>query len=162
MCGTAHEMPNAGRVFESLVYKGLQIVLDKHDLRTARVIPEDELRRCYGWASVGVDFLILCDSGLIAIQTKYKNTRRREDRAIHSFVSSVNYLLDKTQKPLVLGLWVSRMRPFEDNVVRMRTFNIRCIHNFYSMTDLVRDALQAVERSLAPCTVSSCAPYTAV
>ena len=139
---------NHGRLLEERMLHSLEQIVQRltlaHQLQI-HLYTEDDLRKEYGWPSVGVDFLIVIPKvGMVAIQTKYKKTRRREDHAIHNFVKSLEYIAKCTDMSLVRGLWVSRMHPFEDNVSRLDRMNIKCISNFDSMDQLVESATNAV------------------
>lgn len=133
---------NHGRIFERLVLnklrrlKGVDAIWDENDLRKE-----------YGWQSVGVDFLIEKGDSIIAIQTKYKKTRRREDHAIHNFIKSVDYIVQVTKKKLHLGLWISRIKPFNDNVCFLSSRNIACVHDFDDMEYLADEAYSYVEKA---------------
>lgn len=132
---------NQGRLFEAQIYGRLQ------RLSGVEVIyDEEELRRMFGWQSVGVDFLVVFSQGVVAIQAKYRKTRRREDHGIKNFVKSLEHVLQLSGKRLCLGLWVSRMRPFDDNVLYLSRHNILCIHHFDCMSTLVERAIECVSK----------------
>lgn len=128
---------NYGRLFEKRIWASLK-QLDNID----KIYDENQIRKAFGWQAVGVDFLICKGDFIIAIQTKYKKTRRREDHGIQNFIKSLDYILEKSNKKLLVGLWISRIKPFDDNISYMLSKNIECIYNFDCMDTLVDSALQ--------------------
>ena len=123
---------NKGYVLEEEMYKSLL------ELGFEEVKHERDLTRHYGWLLSSIDFLIEVDNCMIAIQTKYKKTRRRENHGIDNFLRS----LDHFQKVVgnnkqLLGLWISRLEPFEDNLERLAKKNVYCISCFESIEQLV-------------------------
>lgn len=135
---------NPGRIFEYLIADNIQQLASlKHDI-IEDVLYEDDLRKKYGWKSVGIDFLLVLRNQsensrtLVAIQAKYRKTRRREDHAVSQFMQSLDFVANTTMIPIKCGLWVSRVKPFEDNIEKMQQKNIMCIYHFDCMTELVR------------------------
>lgn len=135
-----HQDNNCGRIFEKKMYHQLSQIdgIDK-------IYDENELRKKYGWDSVGIDFLIIKDTKCIAIQTKYRKTRRREDDMIRKFIHSLEHVLKNTNLQYECGFWISRIQPFEDNELYMDRHNIKCIHEFHSMERLVNDSIKKIK-----------------
>lgn len=130
---------NNGRIFESLVYSRLKCLPGIDTVYT-----EDELRKLFGWQSVGIDFLLVKGTIVVAIQTKYRKTRRREDHGVNNFIKSLKYILGVTDLTLRTGFWISRLKPFEDNISYLSTFNIQCIYHFDCMDTLINKSIQEV------------------
>lgn len=131
---------NCGRIFEKKIYHKLT-QLDGIDV----IYDENDLRKKYGWDSVGIDFLIIKNGKCVAIQTKYRKTRRREDDAIRKFVNSLDYILENTNLIYACGFWISRIQPFEDNEIYMDSRNIKCIHEFHCMERLIDDSIRRIK-----------------
>lgn len=137
------EETNCGRVFERRIHNALLQSL-RNDIDV--IYDENDLRKKYGWESVGIDFLLVKDKYCIAIQTKYRKTRRREDVMINKFVKSLDHLLDRSDYNYVCGFWISRRKPFDDNMNFMGSRNIKCVHEFHSMDALVNNAIQEIRK----------------
>lgn len=141
---------NHGRVFEQLVHKRL-LDLGVFD----SVYDETTLRKLFGWQSVGVDFLAVKGDRMLAIQAKYRKTRRREDHGVHSFLRSLRHIQAVIgPKRFVGGYWVSRMKPFDDNAVYLMSHRVWCVFCFESMdtlADMVVTRLQEDMPRLLQC-----------
>lgn len=135
-------MRNRGEVFEHHLYTYLC------KLPLTRIWHEKDLQKKHGWRAAGVDFLLEFDSFVVPIQCKYRNTRRREDGGVHNFLSSVEYVMNLWKKPMMMGLWVSRMDPFDDNKLKLLQHNILTISHFGPMEDLARRAIGAMVSAL--------------
>ena len=132
-------MTNIGKLFEDLIYKEL-ISMNIFDT----IYDELYLRKNYGWESCGIDFLTIKDSVAIAIQLKWRKTRRRENIGIEKFVKSMCHLQKIMSNIVISGLYISRREPFEDNIVRMAECNIKSISCFDSMEELVQKTRQVI------------------
>ena len=137
---------NIGRVFEQRFYDRLK-TLDGYD----SIYEERDLRKMFGWDCVAVDFLVVKGDLAIAIQTKYKKTRRREDKFIGNFINSIDSVLKYANKDLLAGFWVSRIKPFDDNIEYMSNRNIHCVSNFDNMDYLIDDATKKIKQKLLEC-----------
>lgn len=102
------------------------------------ILVEDFLLKRWGWSASGVDQLLIIGDYAIAIQTKWRKTRRREDRFINNFLTSLDFTLKKSGKKLLFGLWVSRREPFEDNLEKLTAKNVQAISCFDSIDHLVK------------------------
>ena len=112
-----------GRLLERQFYQ--QTRKHIHDMK--RILHEIELRRLFGWHACSIDFLIEFDEGFVAVQCKYRNTRRRENNGVDNFIKSVELIKHKYGKPFLFGLWVSRLEPFDDNINRLLLHNIQIV-----------------------------------
>ena len=128
---------NCGRIFEKKIYNELTKLKG-----IDRIYDENDLRKRYGWDSIGVDFLLVRKNYCIAIQTKYCKTRRREDDAIRKFINSLDYVIYHTNLKCICGFWISRMKPFDDNLSYMNSKNIQCIHEFHDMETLIHNSIK--------------------
>ena len=137
-----NEFDNCGRLFEKRIYEELLSLRSNGYLDY--VYDENDLRKKYGWESVGVDFLLVRGDSCIAIQTKYCKTRRREDDAIRKFIESLDHVLKNVKLHLICGFWISRMKPFDDNMTYMENRNIRCIYEFDSMDTLIHNSIHEI------------------
>lgn len=122
---------NKGQIFENIVRDHLQKI-NGIDV----MYNEQQLRSRFGWQSVGVDFLIVKGREVIAIQTKYRKTRRREDHGINNFIKSLEYILCVSDLRLHRGFWVSRIKPFDDNISYLSSLNVSCLYDFDCMETL--------------------------
>lgn len=138
-----HDICNKGHIFEQNMMLKLQSISGYDHL-----YEENELRKIFGWPSVGVDFLLVKGNNVIAIQTKYRKTRRREDHGIGKFVKSIDFVLQMSNKNLIAGLWVSRIRPFDDNIEFLSKRKISCLNNFDNMDTLIEDTIKYIEHLL--------------
>ena len=105
----------------------------------ATVQTEKELTRTYGWLASSVDFLVETPDQLVFVQVKYLSTRRKESVNINKFLSSIRHIMSQhpsKNKPFV-GLWVSRLHPFNDNETLLNSQNIHVVSCFDSMDTLV-------------------------
>lgn len=127
---------NKGYELEEKVYEGLVSIGFKN------IVYETELRQKYGWNSASIDFLIVLDDGFIAIQTKYKSSRRRENKGISNFIRSLDYITETYKqhfgKNLICGLWVSRIEPFNDNKEYLGQRGVHCISQYGSVNELAK------------------------
>lgn len=102
------------------------------------ILLEDFMLKRWGWSASGVDQLLIIGDYAIAIQTKWRKTRRREDHFINNFLTSLDFTIKKSGKKLLFGLWVSRREPFEDNLEKLMAKNVKAISCFDSIDDLVK------------------------
>jgi hypothetical protein len=106
---------------------------------TSLIYTEKELKRMYGWDATSIDFLIICDNSVIAIQTKYRKSRRRENKYIANFIKSLNFIKNMKlyDDKKWSGIWVSRRIPFEDNIELLKINDIICSSHYESSEGLV-------------------------
>lgn len=136
---------NLGRVFERSFHKQLEYLCSKNYFD--HVFTEDDLRKMYGWQSVSVDFLLIKSNYVIVVQTKYRKTRRREDHGIQNFIKSIEHVLGKAKDlKLAGGFWISRMKPFDDNISFLLSKNIQCIYHFDSMDILIKKSIDTIKQ----------------
>lgn len=117
---------------ESLVYEYIKN-LNIFD----EIIYEKELIKRYGREAEGIDYLLIHQNKMIILQVKWRRTRRRENSAIDSFLRSLNYIVDSLKdKQYMLGLYISRLEPFDDNKCQLKNNKVHCIFEYESMTSL--------------------------
>lgn len=125
------EKLNRGPELEDKIFNVLQ------SLKLGHIKHEKDLIAHYGYNASSVDFLIELDDGIIIIQTKWKGSKRREDKDIRNFLRSFDYLTQiyekRYNKQVLFGLWVSRLEPFDDNRRRLRKINVHSISCFDSI-----------------------------
>ena len=136
---------NYGYVLENKLLKELK---DIHIFD--QIIVEETLRKKWGWEAAGVDQLLYIGDYVIPIQVKWRCTRRREDLCIHNYLKSLDFVLDKSGKKLLFGLWVSRLEPFADNKEKLQKKGVYSISCFESMDVLVKDAKKLIINLLKP------------
>lgn len=108
------------------------------------VLHERCLKRLWGWCAAGVDHFIIIGDYAIPIQTKWRNTRRRENIFVDKFLNSLEYTISKSGKKLLFGLWVSKLEPFTDNMERLAERNVICVSCFESIESLVQKVLSTI------------------
>lgn len=116
-------------------------------LRGVRLYTEKELTRLYGWLASSVDFLLETDSQLIFIQVKFLSTRRKESVNINKFLSSIRHIrecIGDMGKKEIMGMWVARLQPFEDNSDLLRASNIKVVSCYESMDTLISRAVECL------------------
>lgn len=133
---------NRGYELESKVYQHLK------NLGFNKIFCEDEIRRRFGWQTTGIDFLIELDHGIIVIQTKWVKTRRRSTKAVNSFINSTKFINNVYGKPILYGLWLSRLQPFDDHKMIMEKESIYCISCIYSMEELIEQSCKWLKDKL--------------
>jgi hypothetical protein len=112
------------------------------------VIHEECLRKQWGWSASGVDHFIVFGEYAIPIQTKWRNTRRRENSGVDNFLKSVEYTITKTGKKMLFGLWASKLQPFSDNQARLAQHNIVCISELHSIEQLVTKVCETIAEKI--------------
>lgn len=106
---------------------------------------EVELKRLYGWHAKSIDYLLVAPHGVIPVQIKYRRSRRRENRSIANFLKGLETLTNVyKEKPLLFGLWISRLQPFLDNVGLLETHNVKCVSHFDDLDTLMKKGVEAV------------------
>lgn len=131
-------MENDGRLIE---HEFATRLLSKH----YSIYDENDLRKLFGYPSVGVDFLVDFGTHFIAMQIKYRRSRRREDEGIKKFIDSVEYIQNKSKKTFYGGLWISRILPFDDNMHKLKKHNIECVAYFDCMQTLIDLSLLKID-----------------
>jgi hypothetical protein len=114
-----------------------------------QVWTEKDLVKRHGWPCVSADFLCVPFHGnMVCIQTKWKNTRRQENKAIHNFLRSLSYIRALYPDYTVVGLWVSRMEPFEDNKRLLDEHNVYNVSEYQCMHELVKKTVSILKSDL--------------
>jgi hypothetical protein len=130
---------NNGIKLEMDLYKRL------NDLRLFdNIIMEKDLIRLYGWDTSSIDHLLFYGNYIIPIQTKWVKTKRRETHAVNNFLKSVKIIQRLFGRPILFGIWCSRMTPFEDNQELMKKMNILSVSCFEDMEILIDKTIEVV------------------
>lgn len=130
---------NNGILFEKLIHKKLV----ESNLFN-EVYHEKDLIKLFGILASSVDFMLEYDNTLIFIQCKYKNTKRKETRDIQNYIKSIEYIVEKLNKNIYIGIWISKLTPFEDNIEYLSKKNIKIISNYTSIEDLSDYAINKI------------------
>jgi hypothetical protein len=129
---------NDGYKFEQVMYDHLKQlgIFDE-------IIYESDLRKRWGWRYASIDYLLVYKNKLIALQMKWRKSRRRENIGVTNFIQAVNQINSAIQdKEVLFGLYVSRREPFVDNQSTLNSNNIHCIWEYNSMIQLVDHVTQ--------------------
>jgi len=130
-----------GSLFEEKIHQNLCKLPN-----TLRIYRENDLTRIYGWDASSIDFIVEFENNMLFIQTKWRKTRRRESLGINHFIKSIKYIqsLELVKNKKYSGLWISRRKPFDDNIRLMKDSGIETIYCFDSMETLVEQATQYI------------------
>jgi len=109
---------------------------------------EIQLKKQYGWAFTGIDYLLITNDGIIPIQIKYRKTRRKEDHFINNFLKSVDELRTIYDKPILFGLWISRILPFLDNQSLLQSRKVDCVSYFYDSKVLIEKSIEYIMQKI--------------
>jgi hypothetical protein len=109
---------------------------------------EDHLKKQWGWSASGVDQMLVIGDYVIAIQAKWRGTRRRETVFVNNFLSSLEYTLAKCGKKLLFGLWVSRLEPFDDNKEKLNERKVMIVSHFDSIDRLVELTREVIKERI--------------
>lgn len=109
---------------------------------------EVQLKKQYGWAFTSIDYLLITQDGIIPIQIKYRKTRRKEDHFINNFLKSVDELRTIYDKPILFGLWISRILPFLDNQSLLQTRKVECVSYFYDSKILIEKSIEYIMQKM--------------
>lgn len=143
----ANDKHNLGYLFEERVFQEFAS-LNYFD----EIVVESQLKKEWGWDAAGIDQLLVLGDYVIAVQLKYRSTRRRETMCINNFIRSLDYTLSKCGKKLLFGLWVSRLIPFDDNIEHLKDKGVYCVSCFDSMDSLIYKAKQTIIQKLQEAT----------
>lgn len=135
---------NEGYLFE-------QVLLDR--IKSMGIFEEihyeTDLRKRWGWHMSSIDYLMVYQNKIIVvIQAKWRRTRRRENAAVQNFIRSIEYVKRCYQSYKLIGLWVSRMVPFEDNQCNLQSYNVYCVSNDNDMANLANSMQQKLNAML--------------
>lgn len=134
---------NMGKYLEDRMYqmvKSLQLFDE--------ILTEKDLINTYGWNASGIDLLLKTKTSNIFLQLKWKNSRRRENKGINSFIRSVEYIASKCTKH-IYGIWVARIEPFSDNKDLLMQRNIYSIYEYDDIENLVNKTAMFLRRQHA-------------
>lgn len=105
---------------------------------------EKDLKKLYGWDLSSIDYLIITTNGIIPIQIKYRRTRRKETHCINNFLKSIDHLPQIYEKPILFGVWISRMSPFMDNQTLLESRKIQCVSYFDDIDILIKKSIEHI------------------
>lgn len=128
---------------------GVKLELDLYNRLTELklfddILMEKDLIRLYGWDCASIDHLLIFKNYIIPVQTKWVRTKRRETQAVMNFLKSVKTIQGIFKKPVLFGIWCSRMTPFQDNQDLMKSMKVICVSCFHDMDDLVKQTVDVV------------------
>lgn len=109
---------------------------------------ETQLKKEFGWGIVSIDFLLVVENGVIPIQIKYRKTRRREDHGINNFIKSLDLLNKVSPKPVLFGVWLSRVKPFDDNEYKLNNKKVVCVSDYDSIDVMINKAISCITNRL--------------
>lgn len=105
---------NKGRILEESMYNAFQSLPC-----IQRIVHETELIKVLGYQASSIDYMLETDEGWIVLQCKWKGSKRREDKDIFNFIRSIQFIRSQCkwfkEKPMLFGIWASKMHPFQDN-----------------------------------------------
>lgn len=126
------EFLNEGYEFEQVIYNHLK-KLNLFD----EIVYEKELASKFGWDAAGIDYLLTHNDKMILVQVKWRKSRRRENLGIHNFMKAIDHVVDLTKdKKYAFGLYISRRKPFNDNIEQLSCKKVHCLSDFNSMDGL--------------------------
>lgn len=132
---------NNGILFEDSIYKKLV-----QSNLFSEIYHEKDLIKLFGISASSVDFMLEYDNTLIFIQCKYKNTKRKETRDIKNYVKSMEYIIEKLNKNIYIGLWISKLTPFQDNIEYLSKKNVKIISNYTTVENLTDYAINKINK----------------
>lgn len=135
-------MINEGLILETLCYEKLLNNFSHTDL----ILSERELIKLFGFFAASVDFLIINKIRAIAIQIKWTNTHRYENKNIINFITSCEYIKTFLGDREFVMIWSSKKDPFLDNKKFFKVLNVKCISNFNQKEDLIFDTISYCKR----------------
>lgn len=142
-----HNYENDGLYLEEQMFKAFA------GMGFKRIIREDDLIRQFGFEASSIDYMLETECGRIVLQLKYRRSRRRENKAVQNFLRSVEFVKNKMQdKPILFGIWSSRIEPFEDNKVLLQSHNIVTVSLFddlYGLVDRTKETLTSLNNMVA-------------
>lgn len=112
------------------------------------ILLEKDLIRLHGWECASIDHLLVLQNYIIPVQTKWVKTKRRETHAVMNFLKSVKVIQKIYQKPVLFGIWCSRMTPFEDNQELMKSMKVICVSCFHDMDNLIQQTVDVVIKEM--------------
>lgn len=130
---------NQGQVLENEMFSKLKVLPIK------ALYTERDLIKEYGFNASSVDFLVEFENFDIFIQTKYLKSRRRESSHIKRFLNSIQVIKSDMQNKCFYGIWVSRCKPFDDNITYLKSNNVAVISCYESIPELVNQTIKHIE-----------------
>lgn len=121
-----------GNLFEEILYDKIKELNFFDEIHYER-----DLLKKYGWHSSSIDYLLVYKKKFIVLQLKWRNTKRKENLSINNFVKSTLFMQNKMHdKEYMCGLWVSRLKPFDDNISFLAQHSINYVSCCESMDKL--------------------------
>lgn len=105
---------------------------------------ENDLKKEHGWPLISIDFLLVAKNGIVPVQIKYRGSRRRETHGIENFINSLVHLSKCYKDPVLFGLWVSRLKPFDDNQEKLMQHKVVCIDCYESLDGMIQRAIESI------------------
>lgn len=132
-----------GTLFEDKIHHNLCMIPN-----TIKIYREKDLTRMYGWDASSIDFIVEFKENIIFIQTKWRKSRRRESHGVIHFMNSIKHIQNTEPKnnKKYSGLWISRRKPFDDNIRLMKDSGIETLYCFESMEGLVEKATKYISK----------------
>ena len=132
------EEQNCGYILENELFEKLK------SLPAKKIYTEKQLTELYGWDASSVDFMIEFPNYTLFIQTKFLNTRRRENHHISNFIKSINHIKKRHNIDSLHGMWVCRIHPFEDNIKYLTKNKTDVVSCFDSINELVNKTMNHI------------------
>lgn len=130
-----------GNLFEEILYNKLK-ELNIFD----EIYYERDLLKKYGWHSSSIDYLLVYKNKFIVLQLKWRNTKRKENLSINNFVKSTLFMQNRMHdKEYMCGFWISRLKPFDDNISFLAQHSINYVSCQESMDKLANLAQSKIK-----------------
>ena len=137
------ENGNFGYVAEELFYNDVAELGLFVDIKR-----EEDLIKAYGHGLASIDYLLFLHDAVIPVQIKYRRSRRRENLAINNFLNSIRLLNGFIDKPILFGLWVSRLSPFDDNKHKREEYNVKCVDEYQDLKRLITKSVDCIKSNV--------------
>lgn len=109
---------------------------------------ERDLVQKFGWQCCSIDVLAVCGDFIVPTQQKWRNSKRRETQGVDNFIKSIEYVERKLGKKILFGVWSSRMKPFDDNVMKLQERNVVCVSHSTDIDTLVEKTIDVVKKEI--------------
>lgn len=109
---------------------------------------ERDLVQKFGWQCCSIDVLAVCGDFIVPTQQKWRNSKRRETQGVDNFIKSIEYVERKLGKKILFGVWSSRMKPFDDNVMKLQERNVVCVSHSTDIDTLVEKTIDIVKKEI--------------
>jgi hypothetical protein len=112
------------------------------------VYHERELVNLFGWHCCSIDALAVYGDYIVPTQQKWRNSKRRETHGVDNFIKSLQYVQKKLGKKVLFGVWSSRMKPFDDNVMKLQEWNVVCVSHSTDIEGLVAKTIEVITKEI--------------